>query len=94
MNINEIGLGSNFHTLDNDPIDRFIDPRVDVEIFPDLHDHTSANITCDLLGYNSGLRKFSTEQEARLFASNIYDELISRLDNRLEERIILRLLSL
>ena len=92
MKIHEIGLGSNYHTLDNDPIDKFIDPRVSVEIFPDLHNHTSANISCDLLDYNSGLRKFSTEQEAKLFALQVYDQLIARLDNQLKERVITRLL--
>ncbi len=94
MNINEIGLGSNYHTMDNDPIDQFIDPRVQVEIFPDAHNHTSANVSCDLLDYNSGLRKFSTEQEARHFASGVYDQLIKKLDNTLVERIISRLLAL
>ena len=94
MNINEIGLGSNYHTMDNDPIDRFIDPRIQVEIFPDSHNHTSANVSCDLLDYNSGLRKFSTEQEARHFAGQVYDQLISRMDNQLKERVIIRLLSL
>ena len=94
MNINEIGLGSNYHTMDNDPIDRFIDPRIQVEIFPDAHNHTSANVSCDLLDYNSGLRKFSTEQEARHFAGQVYDQLISKMDNQLKERVIIRLLSL
>ena len=94
MNINEIGLGSNYHTMDNDPIDRFIDPRIQVEIFPDAHNHTSANVSCNLLDYNSGLRKFSTEQEARHFAGQVYDQLISRMDNQLKERVIIRLLSL
>ena len=94
MNINEIGLGSNYHTMDNDPIDRFIDPRIQVEIFPDAHNHTSANVSCDLLDYNSGLRKFSTEQDARHFAGQVYDQLISRMDNQLKERVIIRLLSL
>lgn len=80
--------------MDNDPIDRFIDPRIQVEIFPDAHNHTSANVSCDLLDYNSGLRKFSTEQEARHFAGQVYDQLISRMDNQLKERVIIRLLSL
>ena len=94
MNINEIGLGSNYHTLDNDPISRFNDPRISVEIFPDAWNNTSANVSCDALNYNSGVRKFHTEQEAKLFASNIYSELISRLNNELKERVIIRLLSL
>ena len=94
MNINEIGLGSNYHTLDNDPISRFNDPRISVEIFPDANNNTSANISCDELSYNSGLRKFHTEQEATLFADNVYSELISRLNNELKERVLIRLLSL
>ena len=94
MNINEVGIGSNYHTLDNDPIDRFIDPRIDVEIFPDSSNNTSTNISCDLLGYNSGLRTFSTEQEARHYAGQVYDKLVMMMDNTLKERVILRLLSL
>lgn len=94
MKINEVGIGSNYHTLDNDPIDRFIDPRVQVEIFPDVDNSTSTNISCELLDYNSGLRKFSTEQEARLYAGQVYDQLIAKLDNSLTERVIQRILSL
>lgn len=91
MRINEIGLGSNYHTKDNSPISRFNDDRISVEIFPSAFGDSNAQVKCDLLNYNSGLRKFSTEQEATLFATNVYDEIIGKL-NTLEERIIKRLL--
>ena len=91
MNTNE-EIGRSYKTLDNDPISHFHDPRVQVEIFPDTNNNTSASITCPDLDYNSGTRKFNTEQEAKLFAMNMYDKLISRLDAGLVERVIARLL--
>lgn len=92
MRIDEIGLGSNYHTKDNTPIDRFNDQRISVEIFPSAFGSYNAQIKCDLLRYDSKLRKFNTEQGARHFATQIYDELIGKL-NALEEAVIRRLLS-
>ena len=93
MSINEVGIGSNYHTIDNDPISKFNDNRISVEIFPSAFGDSNAQVKCDLLKYNSGLRRFSTEQEARLFAGNVYDELKAKL-NTLDERVIRRLLRL
>ena len=93
MRINETGLGSNYYTPNTNPISRFNDSRVEVEIFPDAWNSTNAQVSCDLLDYSTGVRKFSTEQEAILFATNAYNDVISKL-NTLKENVIIRLLAL
>ena len=92
MSIDE-AIGRGYKTTNNKPISHFHDPRIQVEIFPNAWNKTSASVTCNDLDYNSGLRNFNTEQEANLFAMNIYDKLIGRLDSSLVERIISRILS-
>ena len=93
MRIDETGLGSNYYTPNTNPISRFNDSRVKVEIFPDAWNSTNAQVSCDLLDYSTGVRKFSTEQEAILFATNAYNEVINKL-NSLKESVIIRLLTL
>jgi len=88
----ENGLGSNYHTKDNTPIDHFHDPRVSVEMYPDAMEKTQVNIECPALGYQSGLRAFNSEQEARLYSRNVYDSLINKLDNLVVERVLARIL--
>ena len=90
--IAEVGVGSNYHTKDNRPISRFNDDRINVEIFPDADNHTSAIVGCPSLGFDSGLRKFGTEQEAIMFATGLYDKLISKMNNALAESVIQRIL--
>ena len=90
MSINE-EIGHNYHTKDNRPISRFNDPRITVEIFPGAFGDYNSQVSCEQLEYSSGLRKFATEQEAILFATNAYQEVLGRL-NSLTERIIERLL--
>lgn len=91
MDINE-EIGHNYHTKDNRPISRFNDPRITVEIFPTSFGDYNSQVSCDQIGYDSELRRFATEQEAILFATNAYQEALGRL-NSLTERIIIRLLS-
>ena len=78
--INEDGIGSNFKTIDTDPISFFHDERVDVEIFPDAWGQTSVQITCPDMKYDSGLRTFEDESQAELFARNQYSDLIGKLN--------------
>jgi|TARA_R110001599_G_scaffold233572_1_gene432773 hypothetical protein len=92
MNINEDGIGSNYRTLGNEPISHFNDERVTTEIYPTDFGSTAVTITCDELGYNSGLQKFNSEQEANLFAINLSNKLTSILDSKIKEAIIRRLL--
>ena len=92
MSIDE-AIGRSYKTTNNNPISHFHDPRIQVEIFPNAWNKTSVSVACNDLNYNSGLRNFNTEQEANLFAMNIYDKLIGRLDSSLVERIISRILS-
>tara|TARA_B100000579_G_C22614869_1_gene749035 strand:+ start:190 stop:546 length:357 start_codon:yes stop_codon:yes gene_type:complete len=92
--INEDGIGSNFKTIDTDPISFFHDARVEVEIFPDAWGNTSVQITCPEIGYNSGLRTFEDESQAELFARNQYSDLIGKLDSKIVESIMQRLLKI
>tara|TARA_B100000519_G_scaffold187220_1_gene183808 strand:+ start:1950 stop:2306 length:357 start_codon:yes stop_codon:yes gene_type:complete len=90
--INEDGIGSNFKTIDTDPISFFHDERVEVEIFPDAWGQTSVQITCPDLKYDSGLRTFKDESQAELFARNQYSDLIGKLDSKVMESIIRKIL--
>jgi len=92
--INEDGIGSNYHTLDTNPIDFFHDSRVEVEIFPSAWGKYSVNITVPEIGYSSGQREYHTEEEATSFARNEYTQLITKLDNTLglEESLLLNVL--
>lgn len=83
-NINENGLGSNYKTLNNDPISPFHDPRVRVEMYPSAWGKFSVDIQCDDLGFSSGLRTFDSEQEAKLFAINTVNKLVAEMDSLLE----------
>lgn len=91
MRLSENGIGSNYKTIDNDPISHFNDPRVRVEIYPGQNEKTHANVSCKQLNYNSGLRTFDTEQAARNFAINLNDQLIAKL-NSLMENVLVRIL--
>jgi len=92
--LNEDGPGSNFHTIDPHPISFFHDDRVDVEMFPSGWGEFGVQVTCDDLEYNSGLRRFSDEEQGELWARNQYSNLISKLDsaNNVVEEVIKRLL--
>ena len=92
--LNEDGIGSNFKTIDTDPISFFHDERVEVEIFPDALGNTSVQITCPDIGYDSGLRNFEDEAQAELFARNQYSDLIGKLDSRIVESVITRILEI
>lgn len=92
MNIKENGIGSNYKTLNNDPISHFNDDRVRVEIYPTDFGQVAVTVTADQLNYSSKLQQFSSEQEANLFAVNLSNKLISILDARIKESIIGKLL--
>ena len=92
--INEDGIGSNYKTIDPDPISFFHDERVEVEIFPDAWGQTSVQITCPELHYDSGLRTFDDESQAELFARNQYSDLIGKMDSKVMESIIRKILEL
>ena len=91
MKLAENGIGSNYKTIDNDPISHFNDPRIRVEIYPGQHEKTYVNISCDQLKYDSGLKTFDTEQAARNFAINLHDQLVAKL-NSLMENVLVRIL--
>lgn len=90
--LSENGIGSNYHTKDNTPIDYFHDPRVSVEMYPSAFEKTQVSIECPALSYQSGLRSFNTEQEAEMYSRKVYDSLISKLDNLVVERVLNRIL--
>lgn len=94
MDLKENGIGSNYRTLNNDPISHFNDPRVRVEMYPSAWGQFSVSIQCDELGYNSQVRQFNTEAEAKLFAINTVEKLITTLDSKLVEAVIRRLAEL
>ncbi len=93
MNIRENGIGSNYRTIDNNPISPFHDARVSVEMYPSAWGKVSVSITCDDLEFNSGVRQFDTEEAANLFAVNTVNRLTSELDAKLVEGVIERLLT-
>ena len=93
MSINENGIGSNYKTLNNDPISHFNDDRISVEIYPTDFGEVAATVSCDQLDYSSGMNQFSSEQEANLFAINLSNKLISILDAKLNEAVLDRLVN-
>ena len=92
--LTEDGPGSNYRTIDPHPISFFHDARVAVEMFPTAWGKYGVEITCDDLGYDSGLRVFSDEEQAELWARNQYSDIISKLDssNDIVEAVLNRLL--
>ena len=95
MSMNENGIGSNYRTLDNNPISPFHDKRISVELFPGEDGKYFAAISCDDLDYESGLRAFGTEQAAKLFARQTSEKLTQALDSqeKLTECVLIRILS-
>ena len=93
MKITENGIGSNYRTLNNEPVSHFHDPRIKVEMYPSAWGKVAVSIICDDLGFNSGVREFNTEAEAKLFAINTSEKLASELDNKLLEAVVKRVLN-
>jgi len=91
-NLKENGIGSNYRTLDNNPISPFNDPRIKVEIYPSAWEKVNVSVSCDQLGYTSGLLTFDTEQAAKRYAINLVQKLTTTLDSKLQESIITCLL--
>ena len=92
MDIKENGIGSNYQTFNNDPVSPFHDPRVRVEMYPSAWGKVAASVTCDELDFDSGVREFNTEAEAKLFAINTTEQLITKLDSQLVESVLERIL--
>ena len=90
--LKENGIGSNYRTIDNNPISPFNDPRIEVEIYPSAWEKVNVSVTCDQLNYDSGLLTFDTEQAAKRYAINITQKLTTALDSKLQESIIKSLL--
>ena len=90
--LKENGVGSNYHTINDNPISPFNDARVDVEIYPSAWGKVSVNVDCDALGFKSGLRTFDTDQAARRYAINLHQKLVTVLDAKLQEAVLKRLL--
>jgi hypothetical protein len=92
--LREDGPGSNYHTIDPGPISFFHDDRVDVEMYPSGWGQYGVQVTCDELGYDSGLRLFADEEQSELWARNQYSSLISKLGaaNDIVEKVIKRIL--
>jgi len=93
MMILENGIGSNYHTLNNNPISHFHDERIRVEMYPSAWGKVSVSVTCDLLDFDSGVKQFDTEAAAKLYATNITSKLTTTLDSKLVENVIKRILS-
>ena len=90
--IKENGIGSNYRTVNNNPISPFNDDRVSVEIYPSAWEKVNVNVTCDELGYESGLKTFDTDQAARRYAINLHQKLVTALDAKLHEAVLTKLL--
>ena len=93
MSLKENGIGSNYRTLNNEPVSHFHDSRIKVEMYPSAWGKVSVSVICDELEFNSGVRQFNTEAEARLFAINTSEKLASELDNKLLEVVIKRVIA-
>lgn len=89
--IKENGIGSNYRTLENDPISHLNDPRIKVEIYPGAWGSVHASVSCPELNYDSGLQVFQTDQEANLYAINLHNKLKAKLDSMMES-IMVRIL--
>ena len=90
--LKEDGIGSNYRTINNNPISPFNDERVDVEIYPSAWGKVSVNVNCPALGFESGLKTFDTEQAARRYAINLHQKLVTALDAKLQEAVLRSLL--
>ena len=92
--MNENGIGSNYYTIDTNPISFFSDDRVGIDMYPTAWGKYGVEITCPDLKYDSGLRQFSSEEEATLFARNQYSALINKLNvnEAIIDRVMQRLL--
>jgi hypothetical protein len=93
--INEDGPGSNYRTIDPKPISFFHDDRVEVDIYPTGWGDHGVQVTCPTLSYDSGLRRFTDEEQATLWARNQYSDLVSKLgsDEGILEAVLYRLLN-
>ena len=87
--LNEDGIGSNYKTIDPTPIDFFHDSRVDVEMFPSGEGEFNVIISCPDLNFSGNQHAFDTEEAATNWARNAYTELISKLDSKLEEQLMI-----
>ena len=92
MMILENGIGSNYRTLNNNPVSHFHDDRIKVEMYPSAWGKVSVSVSCDLLDFDSGVKQFDTEAAANLYATNIVSKLTTTLDSRLVENVIKRIL--
>ena len=90
--LKENGIGSNYRTINNNPISPFNDDRISVEIYPSAWEKVNVNVRCDALGFDSGLKTFDTDQAARRYAINLHQKLSTALDARLQENILRRIL--
>lgn len=86
--LKENGIGSNYKTLNNEPVSPFNDPRIAVEIYPSAWEKVNVSVSCEALGYDSGLLTFDTEQAAKRYAINLVQKLSTTLDSKLQESII------
>ena len=84
QSLKENGVGSNYRTVDNDPISHFNDRRIKVEMYPSAWGKVSVSVACDEIGFDSGLREFETEEEANQFAMTTYSRVKSTLDSLIE----------
>ena len=89
----ENGIGSNYRTLNNNPISHFHDERIRVEMYPSAWGKVSVSVSCDLLNFDSGVKQFDTEAAANLYATNVVSKLTNTLDSRLVESVIKRILN-
>ena len=92
MEILENGIGSNYRTLNNNPISHFHDERIRVEMYPSAWGKVSVSVSCDLLNFDSGVKQFDTEAAANLYATNMASKLANTLDSKLVESVIRRIL--
>ena len=92
VSLKENGIGSNYKTLNNEPISPFSDPRIAVEIYPSAWEKVNVSVSCEELGYDSGLLTFDTEQAAKRYAINLVQKLSTTLDSKLQEAVIESLL--
>lgn len=93
--INEDGIGSNYKTIDTMPISFFHDSRVEVDMYPTEFGKYGVEVTCPEIEYDSGLRVFTNEEQATLWARNHYTDIVSKLDatnNDIVESVLSRVL--
>ena len=91
--LKEDGIGSNYKTIDPRPVDFFHDPRVKVEMFPSGWGEFNVIISCPELNYEGEQMVFQTQEEATNWARNAYQELIMKLDSKLDEQLLYNIYS-